>query len=201
MKWRIGRGAQKMTRRKIPLGLCKAQDFLASQTEAGRIDYFLAGKRASVIEGRVMKRLNWQILVGFLLTLFAFLSYPFIFIEWPITRDFPWVNLLLFVVALVFLFIGVRRAFKPGRRLVSKIVAPLLATLSVLILALFIFIAFIQSRWLPASQGAPQVGQRMADFTLADTNNSDVTLASLLSQPINNKPPKGVLLIFYRGYW
>lgn len=148
-----------------------------------------------------MKRLNWQILVGFLLTLFAFLSYPFIFIEWPITRDFPWVNLLLFVVALVFLFIGVRRAFKPGRRLVSKIVAPLLATLSVLILALFIFIAFIQSRWLPASQGAPQVGQRMADFTLADTNNSDVTLASLLSQPINNKPPKGVLLIFYRGYW
>lgn len=138
---------------------------------------------------------------GFLLTFFAFLSYPFLFIEWPITRDFPWVNLLLFVIALVLLFIGLRRAFQPERRLISKIVAPILATVSVLVIAFFVFIALIQSRWLPASQAAPAVGQKAPDFTLTDTNNQPVTLASLLSQPINNKPPKGVLLIFYRGYW
>ena len=138
---------------------------------------------------------------GFLLTFFAFLSYPFLFIEWPITRDFPWVNFLLFAFALVLLFVGVRRAFKPDRRLVSKIVAPILATVSVLVIAFFVFIALIQSRWLPASQAAPAVGQKFQEFTLTDTNNQPVTLASLLSQPINNKPPRGVLLIFYRGYW
>jgi hypothetical protein len=148
-----------------------------------------------------MKRFNWQIWAGFVLTFLAFLSYPLLFIEWPITRDFPWVNLLLFAIALVLLFIGVRRAFRPERRLISKIVAPILTTVSVLVIAFFIFIALIQSRWLPASQAAPAVGQKFAEFTLTDTNNQPVTLASLLSQPINNKPPRGVLLIFYRGYW
>lgn len=148
-----------------------------------------------------MKKFNWQIWLGFLITLFAFVSYPFIFIEWSITRDFPWLNLLLFAVALVFLFIGIRRAFKPERRRISKIVAPILATLSVLIIAFFIFIAFVESRWLPASQAAPAVGQKAPDFTLVDTNNNSITLPELLSRPINNKPPKGVLLIFYRGYW
>ena len=148
-----------------------------------------------------MKKFNWPLWVGFLLTFFAFLSYPFLFIEWPITRDFPWLNLLLFAVALVLLVIGLRRAFMPERRLISKIVAPILAMVSVLVLAFFVFIAFIQSRWLPASQAAPAVGQKAPEFSLADTNGQPVTLASLLSQPINNKPPKGVLLIFYRGYW
>jgi hypothetical protein len=148
-----------------------------------------------------MKRFNWPLWAGFLLTLFAFLSYPFLFIEWPITRDFPWVNLLLFVIALVLLVVGIRRAFMPDRRVISKIVAPILATVSVLVLAFFVFIVFIQSRWLPASQAAPAVGQKAPEFSLADTNGQPVTLASLLSQPINNKPPKGVLLIFYRGYW
>ena len=148
-----------------------------------------------------MKKFNWPLWVGFLLTFFAFLSYPFLFIEWPITRDFPWLNLLLFAVALVLLVIGLRRAFMPERRLISKIVAPILAMVSVLVLAFFVFIALIQSRWLPASQAAPAVGQKAPEFTLNDTNGQPVTLASLLSLPINNKPPKGVLLIFYRGYW
>ena len=148
-----------------------------------------------------MKRLNWPIWIGFVLTLFAFLSYPFIFINWPVTRDFPWVNLGLFVIALVLLVIGLRRAFKPGRRLLSKIAAPIFATLSLLVIALFIFVAFIESRRLPASENAPGVGQKAPAFTLADTNNQPVTLADLLGQPISNKPVKGVLLIFYRGYW
>ena len=148
-----------------------------------------------------MKRFNWQIWAGFLLAIFAFLSYPFIFINWDTTRDFPWVNIPLFVAALVLLFIGVRRAFQPNRRLISKIVAPIIATVSVLIVALFIFIAFIEPRRLPASHAAPQVGQKAPEFSLADTASKPVTLAALLSQPVNNKPAKGVLLIFYRGYW
>ena len=52
-----------------------------------------------------------------------------------------------------------------------------------------------------ASVGAPQVGQKAPDFTLSDTSNKPMSLAGLLTQPINGKSPKGVLLIFYRGYW
>ena len=158
-----------------------------------------------------IKAIDWPIWAGFLLAIFAFLSYPFIFINWDTTRDFPWVNIPLFLIAAVLLFIGIRRAFKPERRLVSKIVAPLLATLSVLIMALFIFIAFIEPRRLPASQAAPSVGQKAPEFTLTDTNNTPVSLSELLTKPIDNtrtamvaeakRPPKGVLLIFYRGYW
>lgn len=148
-----------------------------------------------------MKRFNWPLWAGFLLTFLAVFSYEFLFVEWPITRDVPWVNFLLFAAALVLLFIGVRRAFGPGRRLISKIVAPIVVTISVLVIGFFVFITLIQSRWLPASQAAPAVGQKAPDFTLTDTNGQPVTLASLLSQPINNKPPKGALLIFYRGYW
>lgn len=148
-----------------------------------------------------MKRLNWPIWLGFLLSLFALLSYPFVFINWPVTRDFPWANLLLFAAAVVLLFVGLRRAFSPGRRRISKIVAPVVASLSILILGLFLFSFFVASRWLPASRGAPQVGQKAPDFTLADTTNKQVSLSSLLSEPINGKPAKGVLMIFYRGYW
>jgi peroxiredoxin len=60
---------------------------------------------------------------------------------------------------------------------------------------------FVMGSWLPASTGAPHVGQKAPTFTLNDPNDSPVTLAQLLTEPINNKPPKGVLLIFYRGYW
>jgi len=148
-----------------------------------------------------MKKFNWPLWLGFILSIFAFLSYPFIFANWATTRDFPWVNIPLFVLALVLLFFGVRRAFAPGRRLVSKIVAPTVATISLLVLALFIFTSFIVSRWLPASTNAPQVNQKAPEFTLKDTGNKAVSLVALLTEPINNKPPRGVLLVFYRGYW
>jgi hypothetical protein len=148
-----------------------------------------------------MKRFNWPLWLGFILSIFAFLSYPLIFANWETTRDFPWVNIPLFILAFALLFIGVRRAFAPGRRLISKIIAPVIATIGVLILAMFIFTSFIASRWLPASANAPQVNQKAPDFTLKDTSNKTLALADLLSQPINSKPPKGVLLVFYRGYW
>ena len=156
-----------------------------------------------------IQRFNWQIWSGFLLSIFAFLSYPLVFVNWPATRDFPWANILLFAIAAV-LFIGIRRAFTPDRRLVSKIVSSVLAALSALVLGMFIFVAFVASRWLPTSNGAPQVGQKAPDFSLVDANNKSLSLSELLSSPITSEPPvsaggvrapKRVLLIFYRGYW
>ena len=148
-----------------------------------------------------MKRLNWQSWAGLVLSLFAALSYPFVFARWPITRDFPWANLALFAVAVVLLLLGLRRAFKPDKGLVSKIFSSLATLFGLSTLVGLLFVFFVAGTWLPASGGAPQVGQKAPDFTLTDSNHRPVTLAQLLAEPVNNRPPRGVLLIFYRGYW
>jgi peroxiredoxin len=57
------------------------------------------------------------------------------------------------------------------------------------------------ARRLPASHGAPQVGKQAPVFTLADMNGKTVSLSELIASPINGKTPRGVLLVFYRGYW
>jgi len=148
-----------------------------------------------------MKRINWPIWLGFLISVIAAFSYPFIFVYWEVTRDFPWANLALFAIAAVLLFLGLRRAFRPGQRWLGKTLASVLTVLSVLILALFIFGAFIAARWIPASARAPQVNQKAPDFSLTDSNNNLVSLNEILHEPIDRKPPKGALVIFYRGYW
>ena len=102
---------------------------------------------------------------------------------------------------MVLLILGLRRAFKPDKRIVSKVFSSLAAAFGVLLLAGLLFMIFVMGSWLPRSVGAPQVGQKAPDFTLTDSNNKPVTLAQLLTEPINNQPPKAVLLIFYRGYW
>ena len=148
-----------------------------------------------------IRKFNWLTWTGFLLSVFAFLSYPFVFVRWPVTRDFPWVNLLLFGVAAVLLLLGIKRGFAADRPRRSKIAATVLATLSFVIIGLFVFSTLIFARWLPASHGAPQVGHKAPDFNLADTTGKQMSLSELLSSPINGKTPKGVLLVFYRGYW
>jgi hypothetical protein len=150
-----------------------------------------------------VRRIIWPLWVGFLLTLAAFMSYFLVFVWFPVTRDFPWANLLLFAIAAVLLFMGFRRGFAADRPhpTRSKIVTTIVGTLGVAVIALFVFSIFIAARWLPASTGAPQMGQRAPDFTLTDTNGKQVSLNELLTTPLNGSAPKGVLLIFYRGYW
>ena len=147
------------------------------------------------------KRFNWPMLLGFVLSVFAFLSYFFIFVWYPSTRNFPWANFLLFAVAIVLLVLGLKRTFGETRSKVSKILGSLAAALGVLICVLFVFGFFVFARMIPASKGAPQVGQKAPEFTLSDLNNQQVSLNQLLTTPINGKAPKGVLLVFYRGYW
>ena len=161
-----------------------------------------------------IRTINWPIWAGFLLSVVAFLSYFLVFVWFPVTRDFPWANLLLFAFAAVLMLIGVRRAFAAERTHPrrSKIAAVTLATLSLAIFGFFIFATLIFARHLPASHGAPQVGQKAPDFTLSDINGKPVTLSELLTSPINGdaanagdlgriRAPRGALLVFYRGYW
>jgi peroxiredoxin Q/BCP len=143
--------------------------------------------------------LNWPLWSGFVLSTIAFLSYPFLFERWPVTRDVPWVNLLLFGLAGLLLVIGLRRAFAPGRLRGVRIATGLLAmTLSVAILANFAMSVFVHARQLPSSAHAPQVGERVPDFTLPDESGDPISLAALLSPvPAAGAPAsKGVLLVF-----
>lgn len=151
-----------------------------------------------------VSRLNWPLWVGLLLTLGGAFSFLAVFVWIPATRDFPWANLLIFLVAAVLLFVGIRRGFASDRRrpVLSKIVTSLVAFLSFAVIALFIFSVFVFARWLPPSTGAPKVGQKAPEFTLKDTTGRDVSLTQLLSEPVEGSvPTKSVLLVFYRGYW
>lgn len=138
---------------------------------------------------------NWQIVIGFLLSMFAFASVPLVFSQWSVSTDFRWLSVGLFLIAAVLLVVGLRRAFAVGRGKVSKITATILTLVSGMALGLFVFLAFFMSTWLPKSAGAPQVGQKAPDFSLADLNGKQVSLSETLSNQ------KGVLLVFYRGYW
>lgn len=149
------------------------------------------------------RRWNLSIWAGFLLVVAGFLSYPF-FTHFPATRDVPWVNFVLFAAGLALLVMGLTRAFGRPAIYRGKIFGPILAVLSLLVAGLFGYVVFFELRDLPASSGAPHVGQKAPEFTLTDQDDRPVSLSDLLSSPAadpSTAKPNAVLLIFYRGFW
>ena len=154
---------------------------------------------------------NWRIWTGFLVAIAALLSYFAIFYKYPITRNVPWVNWLLFALAGWLLFDGWRRARRSLESYRGKIAGPILAALSLALALLFGAGTLYFSRLPPASAGTPKVGSKAPDFALSDATGKTQTLSALLSEPFpdsfpgasaqNAKPPRAVALIFYRGYW
>ena len=142
----------------------------------------------------VKKSWNWSLWIGFVSALAGFLSYTF-FAQFPITRDFPWVNFLLFAVGGILLVLGLFRAFGRPRIYRGKIFGSILAVLSLVMFGLFSYIFFYELREVPPSTGAPRIGQKAPDFFLMDQNGNPVGMGDLLSNS------KGALLIFYRGFW
>jgi hypothetical protein len=137
------------------------------------------------------RRFNWQLWSGFALTLVAFATYFAFFLRFPVTRDVPIPSLILFAIAIVLLIVGLRHA----QRL--RALAWIVTILGIGIAAFFSFAVFIASRQIPVSETAVAVGAKAPDFSLLDINRKPVALAQLLAAPSN----KGVVLIFYRGYW
>jgi len=138
------------------------------------------------------RKWNWPIWAGFVVVVAGLVSYGF-FTRFPITRDFPWANLLLFGIGIVLLLVGLFRAF--GQVYRGKIFGSIFTTIAVLVVALFSYEMFYVLRQVPASAGAPRVGQKAPDFLALDQNGKPVGLGDLLSNS------KGVLVIFYRGFW
>jgi hypothetical protein len=150
------------------------------------------------------RRWNFSIWTGFLLVLAGLISYVPLFSLFPITRDFPWVNLLLLAVGATFLSSGLRRAFGQPQLYRGRIFGSILAVVSVAGIGFFSYGLFYVARQLPAAESAPRVGEKAQDFTLPDQNGKTVALAELLSSPSAGgagAKTGGVLLIFYRGHW
>jgi len=136
---------------------------------------------------------NWSLWAGFLFVLVGLFSYTF-FAQFPITRDFPWANLLLFAIGGILLVAGLVRAFGKPQLYRGKIFGSIFALVTLLAFGLFAYGAFYLVRQVPPSTSAPRVGEKAPEFTLPDQNGKQVPLGDLIS-------PKGAVLIFYRGHW
>lgn len=148
----------------------------------------------------MLKRANWPVWAGFLLTVVAVFSYMAVFVNFPSTRDVPWVTFILFSIALVLVVVGLRGAFQQDSSRGKKIVGSIGAVLSVAVVGLFVFGFYFGSK-LPDAKGAPKVGQKAPEFRLSDSNGHLIALSEMLTAPVNGRAPRGVLLVFYRGYW
>jgi AhpC/TSA family len=139
------------------------------------------------------RKWNWPIWAGFVVAVGGLFSYEW-FVQFPITRDFPWANLLLFGIGGILLLIGLFRAHGRPQLYRGKIFGSVFALISVLLFAFFAYEIFYVLRQVPLSAQAPRVGEKAREFSLQDQNGKQVTLADLLS-------PNGAVLIFYRGHW
>ena len=138
---------------------------------------------------------NILIWVGFAIVLIALVSYIPFFALFPVTRDIPWANYLLFLLGGGLLAVGLRRAFRDSARYRGKVSGSVLALLSALLFAFFVVSVTYFSKQLPAAGTALGVGQKAPAFVLLDTAGKQASSADLL------KNHNGLVLIFYRGYW
>jgi len=119
------------------------------------------------------RKWNWPILVGSIITVGGLFSYEF-FAQFPVTRDFPWANLLLFAGGGIFLVLGLFRAFGKPQLYRGKIFGPIMAILGIVVFGFFSYLIFYQLRQVPPSTGAPRVGDNAPEFTLPDQNEEQV---------------------------
>lgn len=150
------------------------------------------------------RRRNVALWTGLVLLLLSIASnVPSLYASGIPENILPWVSVALPVFGVIFCLVGMKRAFGEPQIFRGKIGGSILTVASILFLALSVW-GFVHARAVPASSRAPQVGQKVPEFTLADTGGQSVTLSQLLSTPIDaasGKAPKAVLLVFYRGYW
>lgn len=138
--------------------------------------------------------------MGLLLTVLGALSNGLPFTGFP-AAPVPWISLLLSLTGFVIVLFGLWRVFGQSTAYKGKLSGTIAAAFSLMFLA-GAMVFFWSARHIPAeSASAPQVGQRVPDFTLPDSTGQSVSLTQLFSGPTGKEPPKALLLVFYRGYW
>ena len=136
--------------------------------------------------------LNWA---GFAVILVALVSYIPFFALFPATRDVPWANYLLFLIGSALIAVGVRRAFRDPEHNRGKISGSILAALSAVLIAFFAVSVTYFSKQIPSAETALSVSRKAPPFVLADTAGNEISSADLL------RDHRGLVLVFYRGYW
>jgi len=148
------------------------------------------------------RRRNSALFAGTAFLFFTILSnVPSLYAMKGFDRVLVWASVVFPVIALVSFAVGLKRAFTMREVYGGRIVGSILGVVSLLLLVGSVWL-FVHVREVPQSSGAPHVGQKAPDFTLTDSDGSQVSLAQLLSAPVGaSAQPKAVLLFFYRGYW
>jgi methyl coenzyme M reductase subunit C-like uncharacterized protein (methanogenesis marker protein 7) len=138
--------------------------------------------------------------VGFLLVLVAPFGYFSLF---ETTRAAIWISVALIVVAIVLLIGGLRRAFAASESYRGKIAGPILATLALAVVGMFGWATHATHNAYAVAHNAPRVGDKAPEFALIDGSGRKMTMAELLGAPLPSGATKtrGVMLVFYRGYW
>jgi len=156
----------------------------------------------TLISPATQRRTNSALWYGLLITLFGIATQFLYFLRspQPIPHVLPWINLLLPALGLVYLFIGLARAFGRSAIYGGKIWGSGVTGIALLLLAGNVAL-FRHTRDIPKSEGAPQVGQRLPEFTLLDSSAQQTSLSQLFAASADGPQPKAVLLVFYRGYW
>ncbi len=145
---------------------------------------------------RFVKR-HWNIPIwaGFAIVIAAVVSYIPLFAVFPVTRDVPWANYLLFLAGGGLLAVGIRRAFRDPAHYRGKVSGSILGGFSVLLCGLFVAGIYYGGKQIPSAESALRTGQAAPSFMLQDTGGKQVASADLL------KSHRAVVLVFYRGYW
>lgn len=96
------------------------------------------------------RKWNWPIWVGLVVTVGGLLSYGF-FAQFPITRDFPWANLLLLGVGAALLIFGLFRAFGRPQLYRGKIFGSILTAIVLFLFGFFSYQIFYVLHQVPLS--------------------------------------------------
>jgi hypothetical protein len=156
----------------------------------------------TLVSPATQQRANSALWSGLLITLVGIATHFFYFLRppRPISHALPWINLLLPAIGLIFLLIGLARAFSRSGVYSGKIWGSFV-TVTALVLLAGNMVLFQKTRDVPNSAGAPQIGQRLPEFTLSDSSGQPTSLSQLFAASADAARPKAVLLVFYRGYW
>jgi hypothetical protein len=141
------------------------------------------------------RRWNIPIWTGFAFVVAALVSYIPLFVPFPVTRDVPWVNDLLFLVGGFLLAVGIMRAFRDPEHYRGKISGSILAGLSLILFGFFVFGIAYAAKQIPSPESALRPGSTAPPFTLVDAAGRQVSSSDLL------KSHRALVLVFYRGYW
>jgi uncharacterized membrane protein len=124
--------------------------------------------------------------LGPVIAFVAVLSYFALFANWAITRDVPWVNLILLALALGASAVGLVRS----RR---RVLAAGGLALTLALGGFFLWYCYVFSYDIPSAELALDVGAPVPAIALKDDRGQDVELEALSREKL--------VLVFYRGHW